>query len=112
MIDQLLDKMGLKYENLNSAEKETLLSWTESLSKNQLTLEKVRDYIANLRVAIERELIDEPEFNYIFIFKVPNRNQILLKARLKNYLLLEDLLATPERAKLALERAVASIGEK
>jgi len=79
------------------------------LEKGQLTVEKVRENISSMKYAVENALIDEPEFAYIFIFKVPNRKQILLKARLQNYMLLESFLLSPERAKEQLESAISGL---
>lgn len=109
MYDQILEKLGIKYEELNDVERETLNSWVQSIDSNQITIEKIREYIELMKAGVETQLIDEPEFNYIFIFKVPNRKQILLKARLRNYLLLEQFLLTPEKAKQNIERMLANI---
>lgn len=109
LMDEILDKAGLKYEDLNSAERETLNVWMSRLEQSQMTLESVRSAVSDMKDAVEQELISEPEFNYLFIFKIPNRKQILLKARLKNYLLLEAFLSSPDKAKKALDRAVSGL---
>ena len=49
MIDELLEKVGLKYEDLSSVEKETLNTWVDTLQKGQLSLEKVRDYVSSMK---------------------------------------------------------------
>ena len=112
-MEELLEKYGLSYEDLDtpghSGEKEYLLKMEADLKTNSVSVESTREYISSMREAIERELIDEPEFNYIFIFKVPNRKQILLKARLKNYLLLELFLSTPERLKKEVEKNISNM---
>lgn len=108
-IDNILEKTGLKYEDLSSAERETLIQWTTMLDNNQLTVEKIRFFVKSLRDSIENELIDEPEFIRVLFFKVLNRKQILLKARLKNIILFDSLLTSPERAKKSMESQVASL---
>lgn len=112
MIDELLKKYNLKYEELTVEEKATFHSMLSALQESQLTMEKLRDYISNMKYAVEQALVDEPEFSYIFIFKVPNRKQIMLKARLKNYMLLEAFLLTPDKAKRALEQSLGNAGVK
>jgi hypothetical protein len=116
LINDVLAKFGLKEEDLDtpghSGEMETLLKMQQTIQKNQVSVESTRSYVASLREAVTRELIDEPEFNYIFIFKVPNRKQILLKARLKNYLLLEAYLSSPERMKQEMEDIVSVLAGK
>lgn len=110
--EQIEKKFGITIDQLNDLEKETYFKMLETVQKSQLTPERLREYITSLREAVEYELVKEPEFHYIFVFKVPNRNQILLKARLQNYLLLEGFLLSPQRAKEQLEGMISNIGSK
>lgn len=103
MLDDLLKKLGLKYEDLTAQEKETYRQMAESLSTSQITPERLRDYIIQMKASVELELVDEPELVWWFI---PNRRHISLKARLKNYLLFESFLLSPERARKAVENAL------
>lgn len=109
MFNEILERVNLKYEDLNQAEKETLDKWMSQLQQKTVTLATVQENIKSMRYAVEKELIDEPEFNYIFIFRVQNRKQILLKARLRNYMLLEALLDSPKKAQEALDQALSTI---
>lgn len=108
VIDQVLERVGLTYDDLSKAEKDTLYTWLDQLQKNQMTLEHVRTHVGNLKESVERELVEEPEFNYLFIFKVPNRKQVFLKARLRNLMLMEAFLSSPDRARKAIENAIAA----
>jgi|WetSurSiteA1Bulk_404760.scaffolds.fasta_scaffold03796_4 hypothetical protein len=116
MIDELLEKFGLKWEDLDSkghsGEKEYLLSMLSAVENNQVTLQTFRDHVASMKSYVEQQLVNEPEFNYIFIFKVPNRKQIYLKARLQNYLLMEAYLSTPDQAKKALEAQIKGLAKR
>ena len=113
ILDDLLSKFNLKWDDLDtpghSGEKEYLLSMISAIEQKQVTVQTIREHIANMKDAVEQQLIAEPEFNYIFIFKVPNRKQIFLKARLQNYLLFEAMLSAPEKAKKAIEAQLAGI---
>lgn len=109
MIDQIEEKLGLKFEDLNSLEKETFEKMLEDVQKAKLTPEKLKDYITQMREAVTSELVREPEFIRVFIFKVFNRKQVLLKARLQNYILLESFLDGPRKAKEALDQALSNI---
>lgn len=100
IIDDLLEKTGLKYEDLNVAERETLQSWMEALGKNQLTLESVKTYIISMKESVETELT-KTDLN--------TKQDLLLKARLRNYMLLEAYLSTPEKAKKALDKAISGL---
>ncbi len=117
MIDTILEKFGLKYTDLDtpghSGELKTLLEMESEIQKqSHLSVESIKKYISTMKDAIERELIDEPEFTYIFIFRVPNRKQIYLKARLKNYMLLDAYLNSSERMKEMMEDMVAGLSKK
>lgn len=107
--DQIEEKLGLSIEKLNDQEKQTYFNMLADVEQARMTPEKLRDYIISMRTAVEQELINEPEFIRIFIFKVDNRRQILLKARLQNYMLLESFLMSPERAKQQLDNAIQSL---
>lgn len=102
-MDQILQKLNLKYEDLNAAERETLGNWMESLSKTALTVEGIKTYIASMRDSVEQELTKAG---------TDSKNDLFLKARLRNYMLLEAFLSTPERAQKALERAMAGLVSK
>lgn len=100
IIDDILTKLGLKYEDLTSAERDTLSQWIQALDSNQLTLPRVKDYIALLRDQVEDEIV-----------QVANgtKQDLFLKARLRNLKLIEAFLSTPEKAREALDRAIAGI---
>ena len=103
MIDKLLEKYGVKYEDLKPDEVETLNVWIEAIQKGQLTLEKVREYILIMKNAVEDDLTSTKH----------NSNQdLFLKARLRNYLLLEAFLSTPERAKKQLANAMEGFASR
>lgn len=103
MINQLLEKFGVKYEDLKPAEKETLFAWEEALQKSQLSIEKIRDYISSMKSAVEQELTKS---------RLGSKDDMFLKARLRNYMLLEAFLTTPERAREQMENAIAGIAGK
>ena len=104
MLDELLEKVGLKYEDLNQIERETLNTWMEALQKGQLSLDKVKEYITSMKEAVEQELSKSD---------LGSKQDLFLKARLRNYMLLDAFLSTPERAKQQIENAVQGmIGKK
>lgn|SRR3990167_3633320 len=103
MIDDLLSKLGLKYENLNVAEKETLNQWLDLLSSKNLTVDDIKLYIRQMIYSVEQELTE---------VKHDSKQDLFLKARLRNYFLLEAFLETPEKAKRALESMLSRMGSK
>jgi len=101
--DQILDRFKLKYEDLNTVERETLNSWLQSVDEKRVTLETVKQYIESMKESVEQELTKVGHESHQDIF---------LKARLRNYMLLEAFLQTPEKAKKALEQALLGIARK
>ncbi len=108
-ITQELENKGLRIDKLNAEEKQTYFSMLDASRQAQMTPEKLKDYIATMRDAVEKELINEPEFIQVFIFKFENRKQILLKARLQNYMLLDAFLKSPQRAEEQLKNMLDGI---
>lgn len=122
-MDEILEKVGLKYEELTTAERETLHGWMEALSQNTLTIESVKTYIVSMRDAVEHELSgtkDAPQsWLSLLSFLIPligiirkwyqDQHEIELKARLRNYRLIEAFLSSPERAKRAIDQAIAGM---
>ena len=100
MFQDLLNKHNLKYEDLNSQERETLRSWVEATSKNELTVQKITEYIGQLKDAVEEELS---------AYDLPKEKDLLLKARLKNYRILHNFLTAPERARKLIEESLKNI---
>lgn len=100
MMDEILQKFGLKYEDLSSAERDTLNQWVQSLGKNTLSVEMIRGYVANMRASVEDELTKTD---------INAKQDIFLKARLRNYMLFEAFLSTPAKAKQALEQALSGM---
>ena len=104
MIDELLERVGLKYEDLSSVEKETLNTWMEALEKGQLNLEKIKEYVVSMKEAVEQELTKAD---------LGSKQDLFLKARIRNYMLLDAFLSTPERAKQQIENSISGmVGRK
>ena len=103
MLDDLLEKFNLKYEDLNAVERETLNTWVEALQKGQVSVEKIKEYIVSMREAVENEVSRS---------NLGSKQDLFLKARLRNYLLLESFLSTPERAKQQMENMLAGMTKK
>lgn len=104
-LDQLLEERGLKLEDLQGEAKEQYFEWLNMLETQPLSIEDMKSYLSAEKVKIELSLTEEPEFKYHFfgLFKRENRKHLFLKARLRNYLLLEQFLQSPETKKKAIE---------
>lgn len=93
-IDSLLESLGVKYEELTAAERETYNQWSKELAQTTVTIEKVHDYIKTLRDNIETELAN---------YETEGKKDIYLKARLRNIMLLDAMLSAPELARKRLK---------
>lgn len=102
-MEELLKKAGLTYEDLNPGERETLNVWMDALQKNQITVDSIRGYISSMRDAVEAELSRSDN---------GTKQDIFLKARLRNYLLLASFMSTPEKAKQSMENVLSGLVRK
>lgn len=100
MIDELLKKFNLKYEELTPDERISFHTMLDAIQEKSLTVEKIKEYITNMKYAVEQELVKTGH---------ENKQDIFLKARLKNYMLLEAFLSSPAKAKKALEQSLSNI---
>jgi hypothetical protein len=100
IIDDILARAGLKYEDLNEVEHEWLERQLEALSQKKITVSLIRDHISKMRESVELELTKVGH---------ETKQDIFLKARLRNYILLEKFLSTPEDAKRQLNQMLAGI---
>lgn len=100
MVDDILERLNLKYEDLKPAERETLQTWLVSLDNAQLSIDKIKDHIISMRVSVEQELTKVGH---------ESKQDIYLKARLRNYILLEAFLTSPEKARAQIEQALSGI---
>jgi hypothetical protein len=103
-LKEMLESMGLDYEELNQIERETYQEWYDKLATGtSLSLEDVKHYVRAMRSAVEEDLTK---------WDNNKKQDLLLKARLKNYMLLEGFLTSPERAKRSLELHIKNMGKK
>lgn len=124
-IDKLLEKKGLKFEQLTAEEQETLNSWMQSLHKNEVNVAVIRDYIAKMRDSVSQAMteLQETPTTWLSLFGLffplvgiirkwyLDQKRVALTARFRNYVLLEALLSTPEKAQMAIEKAVDGLGK-
>jgi len=124
IVDEILTKVGIEFEDLNSAERETLLQWTQVLDSNQLDVDSIRRFIHSLKTSVQTELeslrSETPRsWMSIMALFIPfyglikkwyqDEHRLFLEARLRNYMLIESFLIGPKKAKESLDRAIAGI---
>lgn len=124
--DNILKKYGLTYEELNTAERQTLSEWTKTLESNEQTVRSVFGFIKGLRVAVEQELDTQRKetpqsFLSLLALLIPfygivkkwyqDEHKLFLEARLRNLLLIESFMIGPKRARQAMDRAVGGMAK-
>ena len=103
IIDDILDKVGIKFNDLSIDEQETLHSWVGAVETAQMNSVKIKEYIQSMKQSVSLELSTS---------KLGKKEDMYLKARLRNYILLEAFLESPQKAKKALDRAISGIVSK
>lgn len=100
----------MKYEDLSFGEKEVLHGWMDSLSRNELSIDKIKDNISLMKESVENELskVESSWFTWFLGWK----RDFSLKARLRNYMLLEGFLDSPEKAKKALAMQIEGLAKR
>ena len=93
-MDELLASLGLKFEELTEEERNFYLQALELQASSQLTLEKWKEYITAMKNSVAEELA---------VHDMPRDKELLMKGRLKNYILMEAFFQSPEKAKRLLQ---------
>lgn len=94
VLDRIAELTGLKFEDLNQAERETAMGWVSSMAEKEITLDDIKNFVIGMRQSVDNELA---------IDSLTKNRDLYLKARLKNLIMLEAFLTSPEKAKKALE---------
>ena len=97
ILEEIKSRLGLSFDELKYAERETVMGWMNDLDKQKVTPETILSYIVSLRRAVDNELATH---------NLSKNQDLFLKARLKNLILLEGFMKGPEEAKKALENYV------
>lgn len=92
--DQFLNKLGLTYEKLSPDEKETYLKMLEVSDAKPIEPSDLVSFLNDLITGIQNNLFDSKEGSI---------ESITLKARLKNAIVLQSFLLSPQKAKEKLE---------
>lgn len=100
LTDEIEEKFNTKIEKLNDVEKDTYFKMLQDVQEAQLSTEKLKDYISSMRGAVENELVKT---------NLDVQDDLFLKARLKNYMLLEAFLTSPDKARSALEGMISKV---
>lgn len=82
------------YDDLTPEEQETYRTMLDIVETTAVTLEDVKKHVTSMRQAVEHELANHERLD---------RQDIYLKARLRNYLLMEAVFEKPQKARQMLQ---------
>jgi len=100
MLSELLKKYNLRPQDLNSEELATLERYLKSVAGQAMTVDRIKQFNEDLITAIEKDLAKHD---------LTHDQDLFLKARLKDRIMMREFLAAPERAKKALEAAMQNL---
>ena len=99
-LNKLLEKLGLKYEDLTEEEKKTYNSWASVLSAPNVSIDDLKKFLP-----VQIETIEQEQNKY----DNSKEKDLFLKAQLRNLKMLHAFILGPEQRKKWLE---AHIGQK
>lgn len=103
-MDKILEQYGLKREDLKAEELEVLDRWAQQVNQNSLSVVDIEGYIDNMIGILEDELFGykNPESFVELLFR--KKRNIHLEARLRNYMLLKNVMTAPQKAQLRIQK--------
>ena len=101
MLDKIFKKLGIKdWSELTQAEKEQIKNWEKLLEEAKITDDKVKDFLKQQILLIEEELC-QPDNSV--------KKDLYLKARLRNYRSLLNLLEREKQVNKIIEEEINKI---
>lgn len=94
----------LDVTKLNYSERETYNSLLKQMEAKRLTIDDLKTYVQEMLFSTVRDLVE--------LSNKEAEKSTLLKARVKNYLLLYDLLSGPEKMEKRLTEVIRGFEEK
>jgi hypothetical protein len=109
MLSKLLEKYGVRYEDMNALEKETYNKWSKGLAAKELTLKDVEAHVKSLIESVQKDLAELKESTSFWTYLYQWKRDTYLKARLRNYIALYDFLTAPDKARQFIEQSLKNI---
>lgn len=96
-LHNLLEKLGLKYENLTEAEKKTYQEWSDVLSQPEITIEDLKKFIPTQLDVLEQQQTD---------YQNSEKKDLYLKACIRNLKMIQAFILGPEQRKAWVEKNI------
>jgi hypothetical protein len=122
-VDEVLERINegrkargekiIAFDSLSTQEREDVFKIAKASEAKELTVSDVKAHIISMRKFVETKLTEEKMEKFSFwSFLFGWKQDYYLKARLRNYMLLEELLLSPETIRKHAEQQLGSIGGK
>lgn len=105
-MDEILASLGysqLKYDDLKPHERETFHMWLQAIEQSEVTVDKIKLFIDSMKYAIEQDLTRH---------NLSHDEDLYLKARLRNLILISAFLSSPQQAKQQLQQMLGNVTPK
>lgn len=96
-LSKLLEKLGLKYEDLNEDEKKTYQSWSEIYSQPDVSIDDLKKFLPIQIESLEYKLTE---------YENTKDKDLYLKACLRNLRMIRAFITGPEKRKEWLEKHI------
>lgn len=119
-VEQILERINkgrkatgekeILFDTLSEDELGVILKIATDSEAKELTIGSLKEHITSMKKFVETELTNEKMerfsfWSFLFNFK----KEYALKSRLRNYMLLEDLLLSPERIRNRAEQQLGAM---
>ena len=122
-IEQVLERINearkirgekiLAFDTLTTAEREDIFKLAKAFEVKQITVDDIKTHLTSMRKFVENELTNAKMEKFsLWSFLFSWKQDYYLKARLRNYMLLEDLLNSPENIRKHAEQQLGAITGK
>lgn len=96
-LHNLLEKLGIKYEDLREDEKKTYEQWSSVLSEPDITIEDLKKFLPSYIANLEQEQND---------YQNSEKKDLYLKACIRNAKMIQAFILSPEQRKAWLEKNI------
>jgi uncharacterized protein (UPF0335 family) len=97
VLHNLLEKLGLKYEDLTAEEKKSYDEYTQILSQPEITIDDLKGFIPSQIERLESEQND---------YRNTKEKDLFLKAQIRNLKMIHSFIQGPEARKKWLEETL------
>lgn len=103
MLGSLLDKLGIRYEDMTAEERATYQRWSDTLAKPDPTVDDIRAFLKKEQARCDEILLD---------YDIPEKKRIYYQASSRLVRVLTAILMAPGQEREALEKQLMQMIQK